>query len=225
MEREFWLERWQDNRIAFHQADVSPLLARYWPDVGAARGSTVFVPLCGKSLDMRYLESLGHHVVGVEMAAVAIEAYFAEAGETAENVESRNGRWYCGPSTRIYCGDVFDLRREDLADVGAVVDRAAWIALPPETRPRYAEHVLSVVPRAASILLIALEYDQTRAAGPPFCVLGDEVEAAFGGRRRVERLGDMRTTTIPPRFRDAGIDEAVEAAYLIAPGGHPSGGS
>jgi len=55
MEKEFWLERWERAEIGFHQDDINPWLARYWPRLAAPPGSKVFVPLCGKSLDMAWL--------------------------------------------------------------------------------------------------------------------------------------------------------------------------
>ena len=62
-----WLERWRDGRIAFHRDAVHPALERYWPDL-QNQGSKILVPLCGKSLDMRWLAGQGHPVLGIELA-------------------------------------------------------------------------------------------------------------------------------------------------------------
>lgn len=45
-----------------------------------AQGSRVFVPLCGKSLDMIWLAQQGHEVIGVELSPVAVEDFFRENG-------------------------------------------------------------------------------------------------------------------------------------------------
>lgn len=37
-----------------------------------------FFPLCGKALDMAWLASLGHFIVGVEFTKEAIEDFFKE---------------------------------------------------------------------------------------------------------------------------------------------------
>ncbi|MGO1893263.1 MAG: thiopurine S-methyltransferase, partial [Luteimonas sp.] len=68
MEPDFWHERWQQNRIGFHQEKPLPLLLKHWPSLGLAAGSRVFVPLCGKSLDMPWLAERGHRVLGVELS-------------------------------------------------------------------------------------------------------------------------------------------------------------
>jgi len=39
-------------------------LRRFWPELNAARGGEVFVPLCGKSLDMVWLRQQGCYVLG-----------------------------------------------------------------------------------------------------------------------------------------------------------------
>ena len=40
----------------------------------------MFVPLCGKSLDLLWLREHGHSVVGVELSAVALESFCMEHG-------------------------------------------------------------------------------------------------------------------------------------------------
>jgi hypothetical protein len=82
MEREYWLELWQNDEIRFHQHKVNPVLQELWPKLNVSPEKGVLVPLCGKSLDMRWLEQQGHQVWGVELAEKAITAYFEEAGET-----------------------------------------------------------------------------------------------------------------------------------------------
>ena len=51
MEKDYWLERWEQEEIGFHQSDINPYLCRYWQELRLTQGSKVFVPLCGKSLD------------------------------------------------------------------------------------------------------------------------------------------------------------------------------
>ena len=48
--------------------------------------------------------------------------------------ESRYGTHYLAGDIELVCGDVFALDADALADCGAVFDRAALIALPPELR-------------------------------------------------------------------------------------------
>ncbi|MDH3688008.1 MAG: thiopurine S-methyltransferase, partial [Gammaproteobacteria bacterium] len=52
MKAEFWHDRWQKSEIAFHQQEINTRLQKYWIRLNRPKNSRVFVPLCGKSLDM-----------------------------------------------------------------------------------------------------------------------------------------------------------------------------
>jgi len=215
MQREFWLERWEKNEIGFHLPDVNPRLREFWPALDVPAGKAVFVPLCGKSLDLHWLAAAGHPVIGVELAEAAVQAFFAEAGLGSRVELEARLPFHRGAGIGIFCGDVMELTALELRDVGAVFDRAALIALPPRMRAHYADHVLRIVPEGAQILLVTLEYDQARVPGPPHAVHEDEVTALYGARCSVERLARKPVTVVPPSFAAAGVSEAAEAVYRI----------
>ena len=62
MDANFWLEKWKDNNIAFHNSEANPLLIRYFKQLFLAEGSRLFLPLCGKTLDIRLNRKLGNLV-------------------------------------------------------------------------------------------------------------------------------------------------------------------
>jgi thiopurine S-methyltransferase len=215
MEQEFWLERWQRDQLGWHLDDTNVLLRKHWQELGITRGSAVFVPLCGKSLDMRYLESLGHTVAGIELSEKAIKAYFEEGGEKPERSEQFYLTRYKGPKTTIYHGDFFDISAPDILGVRAVYDRGALVALPPGLREQYADHMQRVIPEHAHILLLTLEYEQSLVPGPPHSVPEEEVHALYGARCRISTLERLTTDRMPPHFTAAGITSGVEAVYHI----------
>ena len=118
-----------------------------------------------------------------------------------------------GPYT-LYCGDIFELRADEAGAIAGVFDRGALVALPPDVRPRYAEHVLSLMGSGSQCLLVALEYDQSIMSGPPFSVAGDEVREIYGAAA-VEELERTVTDDVPPRFRERGIESFAEVVYAI----------
>lgn len=204
-----WLARWEKGQTGWHEAGGNTALKKFWPRLGA--GSRVLVPLCGKSPDLLWLAQQGHEVTGVELSEIAARAFFAETG-ISFNVESKNGlscfKGIEQPVT-IVCGDYFHFLDEPF---DALYDRAALVALPPDLRPGYATHSRSLLKMDATQLLITLEYDQSRADGPPYSVLVDEVSAHWPGLHRAGELSALGN--MPPKFREAGIDEFVEAVYL-----------
>jgi len=238
---EFWHERWEANQLGFHQAEVNSLLREHWPKLGVPKGASVFVPLCGKSLDMVWLRAAGHPVVGVEISPIAIRDFFAEAGIESTSAASPKVATTARDDTHVlgdvpgnapseafdplirssgggfdlYCGDFFALEAVQLADVRAVYDRASLIALPPEMRMRYAKHLARVLPEAVTILLITIEYDQSRMKGPPHSVAPDEVEQLFGESFEIECLWSSGPAEPTERFRERGLESFSESVWRL----------
>src|SRR3546814_8021419 len=103
--------------------------SKHGPPLGLATGSRVFVPLCGKSLDMAWLAARGHRVLGVELSPLAVGQFFDENGLAPTKRESPLGTHFTAGPIEIICGDAFALDAQTLADCAAVYDRAALIAL------------------------------------------------------------------------------------------------
>ncbi len=164
---------------------------------------------------MLWLAQQGHAVLGIELSTTAIEAFFAEAGAAYECRQGDVFVSYIGDGIEILCGDFFDLTPLDLSDVTCVFDRGSLVALPSELRRRYAEHLLTVLPLGAQVLLLTVEYDQQLASGPPFAVQPEEVAALFGARCAVELLERTPAEQMPPRFHAQGIRTAGESTYRI----------
>ncbi len=215
MQREFWHERWQLNQIGFHSEEINLHLQQYWPILNIASGSRVFVPLCGKSKDMLWLLTQGNEVIGVELSQLAVEAFFTENGLSATT--SQQGKFSVSEADGlcIYCGDFFDLTANDLAGVGAVYDRASLVALPPEMRAAYAEHMQSLLESETKTLLVAFDYPQHEMQGPPFSVNAQEVQALYRSWCNVELLYTEDIIDREPQFRDKGVSRMQEQVYAL----------
>lgn len=209
MDRDFWLRRWQNNQIGFHEGAPNSLLMAHFAALGVPAGGRIFVPLCGKSHDMHWLSAQGFMVVGAELSRLAVEQYFAEAGLTP--VVSLAGRLesFKAGGMRIFVGDIFDLDQDTLGLIDAVYDRAALVALPAPLRERYAAHVIALTGGAPQ-LLVTFEYDQTRQPGPPFSVAEPEVRAHFDATYRLDRA---ESREVPGGLK--GVCPAQESAWLM----------
>lgn len=64
MDVDFWHQKWAKNDIGFHEGAVNPLLVKHFPALALEQGARVFVPLCGKTLDIPWLLSSGYRVAG-----------------------------------------------------------------------------------------------------------------------------------------------------------------
>lgn len=215
MEREFWLRCWQEGRTGFHQSRVLPLLQKHWPQLALPQGSRVLVPLCGKSLDMLWLASQGHRVLGVELSPLAVAQFFAEHALQPQVHTSRYGMHHVAGQIEVICGDVFGLDVEVLADCAALYDRAALIALPPDLRTAYAEQLMARLPAGCKGLLVTLDYPQQEMQGPPFAVPQAEVLEHYGPGWRVNPLDERDILAQEPGFAARGLSRLTTAVYRL----------
>lgn len=215
MEKEFWLERWERAEIGFHEGVANAYLMRFWNELQLAKNGAVFVPLCGKSVDMQWLRQQGHAVIGVELSEIAVQAFFRENGYTPIVSDSGKFKQYQANDIRILCGDFFDLQPADMAGVQAVYDRASMVALPPEMRQRYARHLASILPPATQILLVTFDYPQAEMQGPPFALSSAEVAALYAKYADIYTLAQVDALPQNPRFRQRGITSLQETIYLL----------
>jgi len=187
MDPNFWHQRWKNNETAWHEGKANPLLVTYFSRLGLAKGRRVFVPLCGKTLDISWLLSKGYRVAGVELSQTAIEQLFMELGlqpdiSTVGPIAQWSARYL-----DIFVGDIFALTKKMLDPVDAVYDRAAFVALPESMRDRYTVHLTEITGTAPQ-LLICYEYDQRVMEGPPFSVRNEEVARQYAHLYQVTLL-------------------------------------
>lgn len=180
MQKEFWLEKWNANQIGFHRDSCHPLLEAHAKDFFKGK-KKVFVPLCGASVDMHFLQSLGLEVVGVELSQLAVEKFFSDAGLKPDIAEKEKFRVYRSKDFTLYCGDLFDF---DLFEgIDCIYDRASIIALPSEIRERYASFINTNLRVDYFLLTIDFNNDEI---GPPFSVPKNKVENYFKTKFKIE---------------------------------------
>lgn len=224
MEATFWHERWAANQIGFHQGIVNPFLIRYWPQVNASQTGTVLVPLCGKAVDLIWLLAQGYHVLGVELSDIATAAFFQENAHhftTPPQVRHQGAFtiWSAQTQTErqieIWCGDFFHLQVAELPPITACYDRAALIALPPAMRPRYQQHIASLLKPTVEMLLITLSYPQALAKGPPFSVPAEEVSQLYQADFSLTLLETQEEACDIPKFKERGIMTLTEQVFKL----------
>lgn len=178
MDASFWHQKWRENNIAFHKSEVNPLVVKYFKELSLVEGSRVFLPLCGKTLDIPWLLSNGYKVAGAELSKIAIEQLFVELGVEPTISRVSEVDRYSAVNIDIFVGDIFDLSRKMLGLVDAIYDRAALVALPEAMRNRYTAHLTEITDKAPQ-LLICYEYDQRLMEGPPFSISNEEVSQHY----------------------------------------------
>ena len=215
MQPEFWHDRWRTGQVGFHQAAVDRHLAEYWPRFELPAASRVFVPLCGKSLDLKWLQDRGHTVTGVELSAVALESFCLENGIPARRRSLGDFDVYEAQGLRLFRGDFFALTPEILGPVVAVYDRAALISWTPELRETYVAQLTALTGPGTNTLLITVEYPQQQMSGPPFSVSADDVGRLYARHHEIRELGRHDILADEARLRARGLGELHAVCYQL----------
>jgi thiopurine S-methyltransferase len=193
MDEKFWHQRWENNEIAFHEGKANALLVKHFNEFSLLKGRRVFVPLCGKTLDISWLLSNGYRVAGAELSQLAIEQLFMDLGLQPEISTTGAVEQWSAHNLDIFIGDIFAVSKKMLGPVDAVYDRAALVALPEEMRARYAPHLMEIAGKAPQ-LLICYEYDQRVIEGPPFSISNEEVTRHYA---RTYEVRLVASTDVP----------------------------
>jgi thiopurine S-methyltransferase len=215
MEPNFWLERWQKHEIGFHQASVQPALQKFWPRLAVAKGATVFVPLCGKTLDMAWLADGGYRVVGAELSELAIDEFFAERGVTPDVKTVDAFKVKTEGAIELWCGDFFALDPAQLPVLDALYDRAAFVAMPPAMQPAYAKKLGELLPASAPGLLLGLDYNTAEMSGPPFAIPQAHVHELLSADFDIELLDARDGIAKSEHLAKRGLTRLEEASYLL----------
>ena len=211
MHHDFWHQKWSKGEIGFHLSEANPLLVAYFSALGLEQGARVFLPLCGKTLDIAWLMADGYHVLGVELSPIATQDLFESLHLTPVTHQLGDVTHYSAPNIDIFVGDIFDVSPAMLGRVDAVYDRAALVALPNDMRLRYTTHLMALTCLAAQ-LLICYEYDQTLVAGPPFSITPQAVAQYYQENYALHLLA-----TVDVSGGMKGRCSATEHVFLLKP--------
>ena len=207
MQHEFWHQKWQKNEIGFHLNQPHPLLVKYMGCLNISPNSRIFIPLCGKSLDIHWLLTQGYHVVGIDLSPIAIHDLISTLGLSFTEMQSGNLSHFHHPQIDLFVGDFFELTIEQLGQIDAIYDRAALVALPEQMRSQYIQHLIHIGGHASQ-LLISFEYDQSIMAGPPFAISTQHLQDYYSSEYDIQPL-DSQTELLK------GTVNAQEKIWLL----------
>ncbi|MEP2947847.1 MAG: thiopurine S-methyltransferase [Lentilitoribacter sp.] len=210
MEANYWHNKWEQNDIGFHKAQANPLLVKHLDQLSLKNGDRIFLPLCGKTLDISWLLSQGFQVIGSELSELAIQQLFEQLELTPEVELLGELKRYSAQNIDIFVGDIFAISQQMMGKIDAIFDRAAMVALPKEMRKNYARHLIRITCNAPQ-LLITFEYDTEGVSGPPHAIAREEVAAHYGDfyQTRTLELFDL-----PGGIK--GKPEAIEHVWLLS---------
>ncbi|MEN7344220.1 MAG: thiopurine S-methyltransferase [Pseudomonadota bacterium] len=210
-----WHDRWRDGRIGFHADHINPYLEAFWSTLSISSEASVFVPLCGKTLDLHWLAARQRHVIGVELSAIAIADFFTEADLLPERTVRGPLTFWTANNLTLIEGDFFALESVHLDQATSFFDRAALIALPVEIRKRYMAHLANLMPPDSIGLTVTLDYGGGAMTGPPFAVPDAEFSSLSQSRFDINPLQRKDVLANEGKFRDRGVTHMTETAWRL----------
>lgn len=214
MTQELWREKWRSNDIAFHQERINPLLKAHLPRVKLNPGDRILVPLCGKSLDMGWLNQCHYRVMGVELSSVAIADYFDELGvKPQRQMQGNFTRWW-HKHIQIWCGNIFDLNLLDVDRIKLIYDSAALTAFDADERQTYVDHFAKILPMRTQIMLMTTETADVQYTDS-VARIDSEVKNLYQADYRIELLHGQDSLKIDPEFPQLPARMLEEKIYLM----------
>ncbi|XP_030847420.1 probable thiopurine S-methyltransferase [Strongylocentrotus purpuratus] len=209
---ERWSEGWAEGRTSFHRTYVHKSLLEFQSKLLVKKPSRVLVPLCGKTLDMRWFAEEGHEVVGVEGVLQAVMEFFQEqelpykesdvpglkGAKLFENEDKK---------IKIYLCDFFQFSKDFAGQFDAIWDRGSLVAIDPSLRQQYTDLLLSVLSPGGRILNEVFEYnpEEREPKGPPHCVPEEVIQKLFGERFSIQLLANVDILEHNQFFKDLGL--------------------
>ncbi|CAH8442641.1 unnamed protein product [Dicrocoelium dendriticum] len=186
-----WRMRWAKNDIAWHNQHPHRQLVQYWDKfyTGNPSEKLIFVPLCGKSIDLRWLYcEKGFSVVGCDLSETALLAFVTEHPDLAmqrTEVLFKNGErisMFHTPDKRLrlYLCDLFIMDQSQEGPFKYIWDRGSLVAVDQSLQKRYVDFVSTLITPDARWLLETLNYPEGIHDGPPCRIPDEECTTLFG---------------------------------------------
>jgi len=217
---EDWSNRWREGRAGWHLQGVHEMLSKYFTSeiVQGRTDLKIFVPLCGKAKDIKWMHDQGHRIVGVEFDETVVRELFAESGIEVASIEqigglqrftSQDGRF------KVYQGDFFLYKQEHESELmDGIWDRGSLVAINISDREKYASIITSAMASTCRYLLDTLVYDVSEYTGVPHCVANDDIRQLYDSKCEIKFLENR--DALNERWKKQGMTRFEEYVHLLS---------
>ncbi len=199
--------------------DGYPGLKKYWDHLEIPDHPVVLVPLCGKAIDMIWIEEQGATVIGVEISEKAILDFIGEHNREYNTSTFADFTIYQSGNIQLWCGDFMKLPTHKLPKINLIFDKAGLVALPPKMRISYFNKIEELAGNNTTILLHNFQYPQDQMPGPPFSVTLNEIKHALESTFSIHLLesNSIKPESFPKFQRRGLIDPITEQLLFLEP--------
>lgn len=219
MKPEDWDYRWGKSQTQFHMPKIHPMLSKHSDTLtGKRKNLRIFLPLCGKAVDLKWLADDGHDVVGLECAEKGCREFFEEQDMpyTTENLTECEGKVFKATTDKkiaIYCCDFFKISSKTLGKFDCIWDRGSFVAIPVTQRKQYSNIITPTMHKDTVYLLDSFLVDNTVFGGPPFNCTEDDIKKAFGSQTDIKKIDERDAFG---KWQESwGLKTFVEELYML----------
>jgi len=210
-----WHSHWTRKTPGFHEGKANRYLQQYLPLFNLQPGDHIFMPLCGKAVDILWLSQQGYQVIGVELSEVAITSFFEESSIDFTKTHRGDFVTYKAKNITLHQGNFMHLQASQLRSCKLIYDRASLVAIEQINRESYSKKMIEINPLGTPMLLIALKYDQSIMQGPPFSVPDTEIRQLYKGYYELESLQANEQIEERSKWKELGLKSLIESAFKL----------
>ncbi|XP_063964217.1 thiopurine S-methyltransferase-like [Lytechinus pictus] len=195
-------------------------------------GSTIFLPLCGMSNDIKWLVDQGHRVIGLDIVEKSFRLFFEkyQMSFTVNDLPNiPNGKVFENKekTIKLFKCNMFDFDVSLMEKVDGIWDCGALIVISTPDRPKYGQMLLSVLKPGGRILNQSYQFiwdDESKAAEmeagsvyedyPCPDVEEKDYHLLYGARCNIEYVGEKDVTN-EPDWAGMGVVSAKENIHLM----------
>ncbi|XP_064607003.1 thiopurine S-methyltransferase-like isoform X2 [Liolophura sinensis] len=187
--------------------------------VNGKKNAKIFVPLCTKSIDLKWLADQGHTVVGLEVAESCIQSFFKEQKLefTVEMGLGGKAKIYkaVNHNIKLYVADFFDFNKEAEGQFDGVWDRRAMISLNKDQYPRYVALIKTLLAPDGRCLFVNADFDRTTCPGP-YLVTHEMLKDLYKDGYKVEYVDERNRSEKDDPEELVGFKWFLEKMFLIS---------
>lgn len=194
MAMEGWNKQWENNNLGWHRQEINEFLVKHQEQLFNGRSSMkIFLPLCGKALEIKWFYDLGHIAVGVEGVETGITDFFKEQNleYTVEPADKCKGKLYKSIDGRIrlyYC-NLFDFSSEIEGKFDGIWDRGSLVAIDAVDRIRYRDLLVSLMNPECHYFIEALDYNnEEKDKTAPHNITAKHMSDLYGEKCSITQL-------------------------------------
>lgn len=219
-----WKEKWEEGKSVWHKSNPNPLLVEFFNrfDADSLKNKRILVPMCGKSVDMKWLYDQGMSVVGVDVVELAVKQFFCDNNMEYEVKDSSipgATLFHHDERMSILLCDIFNINTEVIGGPCSYIwDRGALGAIQYTEVEKYTKIVESVLADDAQGLIECFTFDRGLIPGPPYAVTKEEVFEYYSCNFFVEQLCKRKESELPSWYATANeklLDSAMRTVYYI----------